>query len=60
MVMVEGAAPLAALNDDALDDALGVAMKTMRVKEAVAAVAKQSGRAKSDVYARALALKGDA
>jgi len=60
VVMVEGAAPLAALNDDALDDALTTALKTMRVKEAVAAVAKQSGRAKSDVYARALALKGDA
>jgi len=60
VVMVEGAAPPAAMEDDTLDTALAEALKTMRVKEAVAHVAKQSGRAKSDVYARALVLKGDA
>jgi hypothetical protein len=35
-------------------------MQTLSMKEAVASVAKQAKRAKSDVYARALALKGKA
>ena len=57
VVVVDGAPPLAALDDDALDALLAVALQTMRVKEAVVAVASQSGRSKSDVYARALAVK---
>ena len=57
VILVEGADPAAALDDQALDDALTDALKTLRLKEAVAAVASHSGRAKSDVYARALALK---
>jgi hypothetical protein len=35
-------------------------MASMSVKEAVATISKTAGRAKSDVYARALALKGEA
>ncbi len=57
VILVAGAPAADAMDDTALDDALQEALKTMRVKEAVATVAKNSGRAKSDVYARALALK---
>lgn len=60
VILMEGAAPAAALDDDALDTALRLAMKTMRTKDAAAEVAKQFGRSKSEVYARALALKGEA
>jgi len=59
VIVVDGAPPQAAMDDDALDASLATALKTMRVKEAVAAVAEQSGRSKSDVYARALAVKGN-
>lgn len=57
VIVVAGAAPMGAMNDNDLDTALTEALKTMRVKDAVAAIAKNSGRAKSDVYARALILK---
>ncbi len=57
VILVSGAAPAAALTDAAIDDALREAMQTMRTKEAAAHVAQHSGRGKSDVYARALALK---
>lgn len=60
VVLVSGAAPAEAMGDDALDEALRHAMQTKSTKEAVAEIAKNSGRAKSDVYARALALKGEA
>jgi 16S rRNA (cytidine1402-2'-O)-methyltransferase len=60
VILVEGAPALAAMDDAAIDDALRDAMRTQRLKDAVAAVALGSGRAKSDVYARALALKDGA
>lgn len=60
VILVHGAAPAASLDDAQIDDALRTAMETMRLKEAVAHVAKTAGRAKSDVYARALLLKGEA
>ncbi|MFZ4541715.1 MAG: 16S rRNA (cytidine(1402)-2'-O)-methyltransferase [Rickettsiales bacterium] len=60
VILIHGAAPKSALTDSELDDALRSAMETMSVKEAVAQTAKHSGRAKSDVYARALIVKGDA
>jgi 16S rRNA (cytidine1402-2'-O)-methyltransferase len=57
-VIIVGGAPAAqAMDDDAIDAALLAAMETASVKESVAQVTAQSGRAKSDVYARALALK---
>ncbi len=59
VVVVHGASSRIALDDAALDEALGEAMKTLRLKEAVAEVAKHAGRPKSEVYARALALKDD-
>ena len=60
VILVAGAAAPEAMDDDAIDAALRAAMQSMSTKEAVAHIAKDSGRAKSDVYARALALKGDA
>ena len=60
VIVVNGAAPLAALTDGEIDTALCDAMQESSLKQAVAEVAKSSGRAKSDVYARALLLKGDA
>lgn len=57
VILVHGAAPAAALDDAALDDALHAAMQNHSLKEAVAQVAKHAGRPKSEVYARALALK---
>lgn len=60
VILVHGAAPAAAMDDDALDAALRTSMQTMSTKEAVAHATKASGRARSDVYARALALKGEA
>lgn len=60
VMVVAGAAPAAALDDTGIDDALMDAMQTLSVKEAVAQVAKTAGRAKRDIYARALAIKGDA
>ncbi len=57
VILVEGAPETPAMDDDAIDKALKKALKTKRLKEAVADVALGSGRAKSDVYARALALK---
>jgi 16S rRNA (cytidine1402-2'-O)-methyltransferase len=60
VIVVHGAAPAAAMEDAAIDDALLDAMKTSSLKEAVALVAEHAGRAKRDVYARALALKGEA
>ena len=60
VILIHGAAPASAMDDAQIDDALRDAMASMRLKEAVAAVAKHAGRAKSDVYARALLLKGQA
>lgn len=57
VIVLQGAAPVKALDDSALDAALKKAMKTMRLKEAVAEVAKHAGRPKSEVYARALKVK---
>jgi 16S rRNA (cytidine1402-2'-O)-methyltransferase len=57
VIVVAGAEPIGAMEDDAIDAALTDAFKTLRLKDAVTQVAKDSGRAKSDVYARALALK---
>lgn len=58
VIVVAGAAPATAFDDAQLDDALKQAMQTLSVKEAVAEVTKHARRAKSDVYARALMLKG--
>ena len=60
VILVAGAAQAEPMGDEAVDHALRAALATMRVKEAAAFVAEQSGRAKSDLYARALALKGEA
>lgn len=60
VILVQGAPDAIAMDDDAIDAALKNAMQTQRLKEAVAQVAKDSGRSKSDVYARALALKDGA
>jgi 16S rRNA (cytidine1402-2'-O)-methyltransferase len=60
VILIHGAAPASAMDDSQIDDALRDAMASMRLKEAVAAVAKHAGRAKSEVYARALLLKGQA
>lgn len=59
VIVVAGAPVALAMEDDAIDAALRHAMKIERLKDAVATVAKDSGRAKSDVYARALALKNN-
>lgn len=58
VVIVAGATPAEPMGDEVLDAALSQALTTLRLKDAVAAVAAQSGRAKREVYARALALKG--
>lgn len=60
VILVHGAAPARALDDASLDDALRSAMQDATLKEAVATVAKHAGRPKSEVYARALALKDSA
>ncbi len=60
VILVRGATAAEAMGDDAIDRALLTAMKTLSVKEAVAQVAEHAGRAKRDVYARALALKDQA
>lgn len=59
VILVNGAPPPAEMSDSEIDAALREAMQTMRLKEAVAHVATQTDRAKSDIYARALALKGE-
>jgi 16S rRNA (cytidine1402-2'-O)-methyltransferase len=60
VIVVHGAAPASGMDDGELDASLRAAMETMSLKQAVASVAEYAGRAKSDVYARALALKGQA
>lgn len=60
VILIGGAPPPAAMDDDTLDAALTATMQTVSLKEAVAQVTKQSGRPKSEVYARALALKNGA
>ena len=57
VIVVHGAAPAAAMGDEAIDAALLSAMETHSLKEAVALVTEQAGRAKRDIYARALSLK---
>ncbi|MFM9889264.1 MAG: 16S rRNA (cytidine(1402)-2'-O)-methyltransferase [Rickettsiales bacterium] len=56
VIVVAGAAAIT-MDDDAIDAALHDALTRAKMKEAVAEVATLSGRAKSDIYARALALK---
>jgi 16S rRNA (cytidine1402-2'-O)-methyltransferase len=46
-------------DQDRIDTALSIALSEMRIKEASALVAEQSGWPRRDVYARALALKED-
>jgi 16S rRNA (cytidine1402-2'-O)-methyltransferase len=60
VILIHGAAPRQGLSDGEIDLALSDAMQTMRLKEAVAKVDAFAGRPKSEIYARALALKGDA
>jgi 16S rRNA (cytidine1402-2'-O)-methyltransferase len=60
VILVHGAALASAMDDAAVDAALRTTMQTSSLKEAVATVAEHAGRAKSDVYARALILKGTA
>lgn len=57
VIVVHGAAPAAAMEDHEIDAALREAMQHHSLKHAVAEVAKHAGRPKSDIYARALALK---
>lgn len=57
VLLVHGAPVAAAMDDVTVDAALRDALQTMRVKEAAAQVASISGRPKSDLYTRALALK---
>ncbi len=57
VLLIHGAEPARAMDDAALDAALRAAMEHHRLKEAVAMVATHAGRPKSEVYARALALK---
>ena len=57
VVLVGPPLPPPAATADDLDSALHAALVTMRVKDAARAVAEQLGLPKSDVYARALALK---
>lgn len=58
-VIVVGPAPAIAWTDARIDDALRSVLAEMRVKEASALVAEQSGWSRRDVYARAIALKSD-
>lgn len=57
VIVIAGCPEAAAMSDTALDAALTEALKTSSVKEAVAALTPHTGRAKSEVYARALKLK---
>ena len=57
VVLVGPPLPPPAATADDLDSALHAALVTMRVKDAARAVDEQLGMPKSDVYARALALK---
>lgn len=58
-VVVVGGASAIAMDDAAIDAALRAALARLRMKDAVSEVATLTGRAKSDIYARALALKSD-
>lgn len=57
VILVSGAPDAAVWSEAEIDKALRQALKTLHTKEAAAEVAKRSGAAKSDVYARALLLK---
>jgi 16S rRNA (cytidine1402-2'-O)-methyltransferase len=57
VVLVGPPLPPPAASADDLDSALHAALATMRVKDAAKAVADRLGMSKTDVYARALALK---
>lgn len=57
VIVVAGASPIAALDDASIDAALREAMQHASVKEAVAEVSQHAKRPKSEIYARALALK---
>jgi len=57
VVLVGPPLPPPAASADDLDSALHAALATMRVKDAAKAVADRLGLSKSEVYARALALK---
>lgn len=58
-VILVGGAVVTAMDDATIDAALRAALATMRLKEAVAEVARGAARPKSEIYARALALKGE-
>jgi 16S rRNA (cytidine1402-2'-O)-methyltransferase len=60
VIVVAGAAPPPAMDDMSIDAALAEAMTRLTLKEAVAEVSKRAGCPKSEVYARALALKDGA
>ena len=60
VVIVIGPAPADIWDEARIDEALHLALKDMRVKEASSHIAEQSGWAKRDVYARAIALKDGA
>lgn len=59
VILLHGAAPDAAMDDAAIDRALESALQRGSVKQAVEEVTAASGRAKRDVYQRALALAGE-
>ena len=59
VVVVGPPGAAAAVDDDAVDAALREAMADMRLRDAVDAVSAATGRARRDVYARALALRDD-
>lgn len=56
-VILVGGAVVTAMDDATIDAALRDALRTQRLKEAVADVARDAGRPKSEIYARALTLK---
>lgn len=58
-VVLVGGASAATMDDDAIDAALRQALTRAKTKEAVAEVASLSGRPKTEIYTRALALKDD-
>lgn len=60
ITLVIGPAPEAVVSDADLDAALHEAMTRMSIKDAAAAVARDLGRPRRQVYARALSLKADA
>ena len=60
MVLVDAPGPAAAASGVMIDAALREALARSSVKDAAAEVAARLGAPKREVYARALALKGEA